>query len=64
MAKSIFSIKGKSSLIKKTLKKVLFLKKKNLINFKNPYYKKKSSNLILNHLKQINFSKKTIKLFK
>lgn len=64
MAKSIFSIKGKSSLIKKTLKKVLILKKKNLISFNNPYHKKNSSNLILNHLKKINFSKKTVKLFR
>ncbi len=63
MAKSIFSIKGKSSLIIKTLRKVLLYKRKNSIDFKNPYFKKNSSNLIISQLKQINFSKKTTKIF-
>ena len=62
-AKSIFSINGKSSLIKKTIIKVMELKSKKQINYKNPYYKKNSSDLILKNLKYINFLKKLPKIF-
>lgn len=61
---SIYSIKGDSVLIKKTIEKVFSLKQKNLIRYFNPYYKKNSSDLIISELKKINFVKVLPKKFK
>lgn len=64
MSKSIFSIEGNTLIIKKTINKILKLKKKNLINYSNPYYKKNTAKLILSRLKSIDFLKLPPKNFK